>query len=724
MVGKQMLKLFYKTILIACISGSMTTMNTVAFASSTEKSAVTRDANGVMSTTEKTTLDETASWKDDVLSSITMLAIGALTTRMLLNYRPITLDVKAAAVGGALFVAGEISSNNAFNNKMDEKTYTITKKNDGKTDDNQIKDIQALRDSYEDAKKSVNTKIGLQQSAAYAFGAAAAIAAYLSYSDEVQNQACNSALKTAKTGLETCNKTYTSEAAAHEAASSAALASEDVPLSEQEAQSAIESKKEATACVTCGRELADYQVHWTKMTLESKKLALSFEQDHGLNPLHVFLDQNQCLKSTGTSAKNIAKISNQVCKSSLKSIMKNETVNPKPTTVFNNNNFLESIFSRHNVVTSIEKQSRISSAFEQFASLLIAKADATWMPFITLGTGALASYVVISKALGAEIDLKMYSPINRAIVFAALGGLAYGAAESSKNIVKNIDDRLKKIDATLAELKHTTDGIKLNDTSLQQISLVPFDGNTGGSSGGGTNGSKTSSCLNSSGNTNCPSMTNQLANMPGFSDLPNNFQNISSQIAGVGDSLGGKGNLSGTGLASANALGSNYNAIKSLLKSTQSKLNDTLAANGKPKIDFDREQNNLLKSLNASTAKALSSSGMTAASFMASTGISPISAEKTASNAPVKAPIKTDAVGGGASSGSAKEKDFNLDFKEAAGPAVADESAAALAAKNEKFDIGNNDINTDSGESIFQVISNRYLKSGYPKLLEEIPAKK
>ena len=79
------------------------------------------------------------------------------------------------------------------------------------------------------------------------------------------------------------------------------------------------------------------------------------------------------------------------------------------------------------------------------------------------------------------------------------------------------------------------------------------------------------------------------------------------------------------------------------------------------------------------------------------------------------------AIGGGQVNGSAKDKSLDLDFKEVA--AAADNAVKeGAAAKEEKFDLGSNDVNTNSGDNIFQVISNRYIKSGYPKLLELAPA--
>jgi hypothetical protein len=63
---------------------------------------------------------------------------------------------------------------------------------------------------------------------------------------------------------------------------------------------------------------------------------------------------------------------------------------------------------------------------------------------------------------------------------------------------------------------------------------------------------------------------------------------------------------------------------------------------------------------------------------------------------------------------------MNFGFDEAPGSG----DAGGATAKNDEFggaayDIKGNDIH-DDGASIFEIISTRYLKSGYPKLLEEV----
>ena len=165
----------------------------------------------------------------------------------------------------------------------------------------------------------------------------------------------------------------------------------------------------------------------------------------------------------------------------------------------------------------------------------------------------------------------------------------------------------------------------------------------------------------------------------------------------------------------------------------RSKINDALSREGKPRIDFDKNEKNLWADMNAQTSKVLAANHMSPGAFLAGTGISPISNAEAA--VPKMPSQNTKAIVGGSDAGgaggAAKDKGLDLDFKEAKESKDSNEALGAQGAvigdgahKAEKFDIGSNDITTNSSESIFSVISNRYLKSGYPKLLEEIPAKK
>ncbi|MBY0413192.1 MAG: hypothetical protein K2Q18_03460, partial [Bdellovibrionales bacterium] len=61
---------------------------------------------------------------------------------------------------------------------------------------------------------------------------------------------------------------------------------------------------------------------------------------------------------------------------------------------------------------------------------------------------------------------------------------------------------------------------------------------------------------------------------------------------------------------------------------------------------------------------------------------------------------------------------FKLDFKDSGMGDLAMANTGAGSAAAPEYEMNVNDIGKEDGPSIFEVISNRYLKSGYPKLLE------
>ena len=79
---------------------------------------------------------------------------------------------------------------------------------------------------------------------------------------------------------------------------------------------------------------------------------------------------------------------------------------------------------------------------------------------------------------------------------------------------------------------------------------------------------------------------------------------------------------------------------------------------------------------------------------------------------------KTGAFAGVKPGGTSPTKVPNFNFKDDA--AAEGETAVAAPTSMDEFQLNNNDINKDSGASIFQIISERYIKSGNPALLEEI----
>jgi hypothetical protein len=304
-----------------------------------------------------------------------------------------------------------------------------------------------------------------------------------------------------------------------------------------------------------------------------------------------------------------------------------------------------------------------------------------------------------------------------------MGAAASGASIATNNEIHNAKENIRKIDKIISDLETLKAGVKIQEKEEQYILLNNFPVGFDQDIKLNPDPSVTTDCLTGGGSSTCPPLPDNFKGMPGFSDLPDSFKSVVSQTVKFGNGLGGKNSFSAETLSNASALGGKLGAITKLKKSIQTKINNDLKKRGKPTIDFDKNGKNLWANLKSKTADILKSKNMSPGTFLAGTGLSPIS---DAGAAVAKMPTENKkAMPSGAtalpSSAGAKEKGLDFDFKET--PAA---QAAAVASgdsvHNEKFDIGTNDISTNSSESIFQLISNRYLKSGYPKLLDEIPA--
>jgi hypothetical protein len=228
-----------------------------------------------------------------------------------------------------------------------------------------------------------------------------------------------------------------------------------------------------------------------------------------------------------------------------------------------------------------------------------------------------------------------------------------------------------------------------------------------------------------------------MSKSAGFNDLPSSLQQAAMDATKLGDSLSGpKGAMTAGAAAQAGNLAAKQGAINRLAAKAQNKLNKQL---GKKKVDFGKEQQALLNKLNSNVAKALKSKGQTPGGFLGSLGGNPINGSGNLGNAANDA-MKEDSSlqvtkGGNAldvgtgGDGKSKDKDLDLGLKDsglsggegAAGGGKSEgiaNSNGDAGDPNAKYEMGAGDI-ASSKDNIFELISNRYMKSGYPILLEE-----
>jgi predicted RNA-binding protein with TRAM domain len=707
-----MLKQFLKTLFIGVLSAGLTTNPVFAQATAESRPVVTTDANGTKSAT--------ATYKfqgvndNDMIASIVMLATGYLASRLLVKYKPFDAksnvpgDVMVAAAGGAAFIAGEVMSNVKFKGTMEEMTAEVTMKK-GTPNQEQIEYLQKLKTSYEEAKKTTQTKKMLQTAAAAAFAVAASTAAWLAWTEYSAFSSCLAALNLAsKTGVPAEIKALTATGAG-----TAAITPYTLCITELEAfekgMISINTKRQSP-----GKTSAEFAAIKGPMEAADKFIQTTIP--------------TTCAVSTA------GKLPIAPCKSAIQiqSFTQIATFLPLGTASDNSIQILNNILYPNGVptFTSVPMQSNESnlSLLEQGINLLFPKAQASWLPMLGLTSGALVGYFMTSYAGIAEyVDYWMFVPFNRIMAWGTLGALSLVAAKSSDNTIKKLDENIIKIDKILSELGSlqksiATQNVKGVGVSIQNVD--PFSAKNGPYSPAGT---VKSQCMTSNATSNCSSLEDQLKSVSGFTQLPPALQTLATQSANMADSLSGSTGVNGAAMGSANSLAGKQAAINGMLKKTQNSLNNLLKKNGKNPVDFNKEQDKFYKGMAASVKKALMQKGTTAAGFMAAYGGSPLDSSAIGKPIDLGKESKTDiplvtGQGSGAASEEEKKDELKFEFEEA--PAFAANTAASGGEEKAEYDVKTDEIHNDNGPSIFELISNRYLQSGYPKLLEEEPTKK
>jgi hypothetical protein len=702
-----MKKILLKSFVVSVLSGSLIMLNMTALAETTNSNMVkatssgyTRDSNGVMTKTETQRFEGSDKNGDSAIQTITMLAVGFVGVR-LMSYKKWTTDMMVVAAASAAYIAANVANILNLKKQIKDMELQLSKRSDGKIDQTQIETLQKLRESYEAAKKSLQTTKSLQMAAAAIFAGATAVAAYQRLTEDGQKMSCEFAITNAQTELAKC------------AASSGIAASE------------------AASCSLCNAQLTDFGTGIAAAGETLPPLPTSSVQKAMANmPKDAKLEAQANLVCSGAMANAIKMKSIPHACSTYLATKKADTA--WTDVLVSNLNFNSSTIKMLiakatgvNVkitggVTNLP-ENKIRSALSNSLDLFFPRAEAGWMPWLGLGAGAAAALAAAHFKMTKSIDEVIYTPGGRIIAWGIMTGAALLAANATQGEINKTEDHIQKIDQILKELNALAKGIKLDNIQEQQIRAIAPNTNTQQDLQLNLNTGLKTDCVSGSGSSNCASLAEAIKNLPDFANLPESFKSIATQSANIGNGLSGTNAISGSTLSSAGQMAAKQGAISSLASRVKAKINENLDKNGKPTIDFDKHEKNLWNQFKSETEKALQGKGTSSGAMLASLSVPSVSGSLGAIKKTSNTKLANGATPGIAQPKTvAKEKEFQFEFKEEPLNSV----AGNLNGKTEeKFDIGENDINTNSGESIFQMISNRYIKSAYPKLLEEIPVK-
>ena len=692
-----------KILSVSTMIWSLLIWHTFLYAGVTEdKKSISTDSKGV--TTSSTNYKFDGISDEDMIKSLAMLSAGVITGRMLKVYTPATPDVMIAGAAGAAFIAGEIMSNVKFKGEIDAISLEIDKKSDATINEEQIQRLINLKTSYEKAKSATNTKKKLQKASAVAFGVAAATAMYLQLSEQSMSQACSAALVSAQKSMVACSGAVGSVGA---------------------------------SCKFCQGQLATYSTQFTNYYARRFPPSPSNQKGKSLiaPAAYLQLDTNYCgglVTSGGPTVLSVVAGLRATCGAAVGMLIYDEVdANPillKQFTNIDSKIFLEMV-SGKNIYSYTEFenfQSHQTSYLEKGLNIFFPMAQASWLPLLGLSATTAAAFTASTFAGATYIDTMMFVPQNRAIAFAALGAVAMMAANSSDNMLNEIENHLNKIQNILDNLQKLKSGSKTK--TIQQDLIIAARPNSANSvvDNSPVQLNQTTPCMSGNDSTNCKVLSSQLEKMPSFGNLPESFKNIAAQSVKLGEDLSGTKTISGSVISSASDLASKANAINGILKNQKEKL----FKNSNKASDFEKNKDLFLKGLSASIKKGLRQEGTTASALMANIGMAPINSKNAEKSDEVVKSNMTNPVVGSMSPASDvtkksdeedKKEEMSLDFSEQAPEA---RSVAEASSMNKEYDVVTNEISKENGPSLFDLISSRYLKSGYPKLLEEDVAEK
>ncbi len=648
----------------------------------------------------------------NLMSTLTMSAVGLLTQR--LWKCKMTTDIMVAAAGGALFVGGEILSFLKLKKVMKKMETQIVRDKDGKIDQKQIEILQKLKKSYEEAKETAGTKKMLQQAAAAAFAAAGALALTQALTETAAETACTAALQLAATA---CNAKGTALAAGVKTA----------PLAPPFFAGAIQALKALFS--------------ETKADLAEKVPAPSNSK---LVTSTVADKTNTAVESAAAGQCPMIAAATATCEGKRTIKMATRGVCPVPPSVVDVPTSEAGMFYAG---MSISKP-KSNPIFDLISNYFLSSAHADLLAAIGIASSAARSYLLATSAtLGVTIDTFLFAPMNRAMVWGVLAGLTFMASSATDNVIAQLDSNISKIDAILNGMNSLGNGIALSNPTIKNPATKTKT--PGGALGLTTlkyddaeigledlpNGKLP--CYTGGDEKKCTTFEEKLKENKGFASLNLPSKDLVTGIVKAADGFNGRSKITTAAMIDAGKLAGNANAINASLKKNRDLLRDQLK---KSKIDLDQREKEFSDAIENNTRAQLKKSGLSAnqmlgsmyggSSFPGATGVASAPGEGEGENAVEVASVAPagDMIDINAGLGTG-ETDLGLAGLEG-GEMTAEEKAAqdaaalvaadaAAASSIDEYDL-KNDITKDKETSIFELISNRYQKSGYPRLFKRI----
>jgi len=371
----------------------------------------------------------------------------------------------------------------------------------------------------------------------------------------------------------------------------------------------------------------------------------------------------------------------------------------------------------------------IDLAISQGIDLIVPSAHANPMSFWTKTAGLSVAAIGILVGWMASnwvfYDNFLAAPGRRAIAFGLMSALAFSTSEVvTPKIIAKMDSNINKVNAILAQMKISSgQANKVNNTAIggpKNNAPINRAGQRVASSAVTVSDDPNEKfpCVAPGENGKCSKISNimdsKLSEMQGV-DLGGMSQ-FSSNLAKFGDGVSGQNKVSGATMDTAATLAQGALGMRKIQEDNEKKLNDARKQAGLAPIDFKKDRDDLFKRLFNSTKSQFGKT--TDKGALAS----------LMGNLDQGAKTDEKAKGNGHNAAAFKMPTFTMPSMPSMNPGQyksAQEDAPAQVAVEEKKADGLEAYEDSSAQivkspevSIFQVISTRYWKTGFDKLLE------
>ena len=623
--------------------------------------------------------------EDAKISSITMDAVGAVTSH--LSKYKMTADVQLATSGGAAFVKGESITAQMFDQVGDDLAAQAEELGTGdKAAEAQGKGyLSSLKSSYGDTSDVLSVKKYFQESAATAYTAAAAAALEMSKREMTEIEKCQKPVSDAFKACEPSQKS----------ADSVEKALQDVVLARSDDSKSIEGAEHSkTKRLLTAEKL-------TALKADLVKSATQYESDAAMATSAENIPEAEELTEKATKCTQ-ASTPLLACDKLMKMIDDDEVFGT--LTLIGQN-------SPTKLFTPIKSLEKNKSYLNNILNLFFPEARADLLSsLLDMGPETSAAFVVITTNLGDKVDSLLLSPTKRVIIWELLARLATMSAEATQHEIDQVEESARKTNKVIEKLEQQSTFINnhhfqnfLNFLISPAAAQTKLERSKNLKNAIKASKNEKMACLASAGNTNCRPLTNLLPQSPGFSILPAEIKIVARQIVKVGDDASTtSGPLSPAAMINLKGVASKRAAMASYFEKTKNseKKNSGLG------LSYDQLEGELMNSFQAITSSALKKFNISPSKYLASYGGTSFS--------------KTDAKTSGKAMDKAKEtispnnEPMFSDRKKTVTDVL--NTAKEDKIKRKMYAAGTMDINTNSSQSIFEMISNRYLKSFVLKL--------